>query len=374
MTLRAATYLLVVVSLTAFDGRALSVMTAQSARSGEYARMAAHIVRALKVGQGERVMLRVDRNTMPELEPIVREALERAGAKVETLAYGPANDLEQRLAQIDVYVWLPAPATLTGDDQRVLLARWVDRGGARREIHFHWSDGTRNLDSMPTTHTPERDRQYFDALEIDYGALSAQMGRAIALLSSGDVRVTTPVGTNIRFRTGGRPFNRQDGDASRLRVSQARMRIDRHIELPAGILRVAPIEESVSGVIAFAALYPSTTARAGRVRLEFDRGRIVNATAGDGQAELDAWLASNPPLRNFREFCLGFNPKLVMRPGDSVVPYYGYGAGVVRMSLGDNEELGGAVRGGTVRWNFFADATVVAGGQTLVKDGRLVPP
>jgi hypothetical protein len=43
------------------------------------------------------------------------------------------------------------------------------------------------------------------------------------------------------------------------------------------------------------------------------------------------------------------------------------------MSLGDNNELGGAVRGGGIRWLFFPDATVVAGGETLVERGRLGP-
>jgi hypothetical protein len=341
-------------------------------QENRFEQMAATIVRALKVTPGERVMLRLDPRSMPELEPVARAALERAGAKVETLPYGPAPDLEKRLAQTDVYVWLPAPAALTDDDQRAVLARWVDQGGARREIHFHWADGTRTLDATPARHTPEHDQLYFDALNIDYEELRGQMSRAIALLSSGEVRVTTPSGTDLRFRTANRPFNRQDGDASWLRVSQARMRIDRHIELPAGILRIAPLETSVSGVLAFAAFYPSTMARAGRVRFEFERGRIVRATAGDGQSELDSWLAANPALTHFREFCVGFNPKLSMNPGASVVPYYGYGAGVVRLSLGDNEELGGTVRGGAVRWNFIADATVEVGGQALVKDGRLV--
>jgi L-aminopeptidase/D-esterase-like protein len=41
------------------------------------------------------------------------------------------------------------------------------------------------------------------------------------------------------------------------------------------------------------------------------------------------------------------------------------------MSLGDNTELGGEVRGGGVRWLFFPDATVVAGDVTLVESGRL---
>ena len=55
------------------------------------------------------------------------------------------------------------------------------------------------------------------------------------------------------------------------------------------------------------------------------------------------------------------------------IPYYGYGAGVIRLSLGDNTELGGDVGGGYVRWNFFTDATVDVGSDTWVRGGRLVP-
>lgn len=77
--------------------------------------------------------------------------------------------------------------------------------------------------------------------------------------------------------------------------------------------------------------------------------------------------------RSFREFALGFNPLLAIPTvGEPWIPYYGYGAGVVRLSLGDNTELGGKVGGGYVRWNFFTDATVTVGGEVWVRDGRLV--
>ena len=59
--------------------------------------------------------------------------------------------------------------------------------------------------------------------------------------------------------------------------------------------------------------------------------------------------------------------------GETSLPYYGYGAGVVRMSLGDNSELGGAVRGNVVRWLFFPDATVTVGTDVIVQDGKLRP-
>ncbi len=44
---------------------------------------------------------------------------------------------------------------------------------------------------------------------------------------------------------------------------------------------------------------------------------------------------------------------------------------MVRLSLGDNSELGGAVRGGAARWFFFSDATVRVGGEVLAGAGHL---
>ena len=61
-----------------------------------------------------------------------------------------------------------------------------------------------------------------------------------------------------------------------------------------------------------------------------------------------------------------------MPEGQTFLPYYGYGAGIVRLSLGDNFEVGGAVRGGGVRWMFFPDTTVRAGNTVIVANGKLV--
>lgn len=337
-----------------------------------YDRMAERIAGALQLSRGERVLLRVHAETLPDLAPVVRRRLERDGARVETLPYGPTADLEARLARTDVYVWLPAPASATPADQTAALARWVDRGGGR-ELHVHWGDGTRNADGTPAQHTPAFDQIYLDALDIDYEALGAHMDRAIARLRAGGVHVTSPAGTDLRFRVGDRPFNKQDGDGSKARAERGRMRIDRHIELPSGVLRVAPMEDSVNGVMVVPAMaLPGGDAV--DVRLEFERGVVVRSAARSGHDRVAALLKSQPAASRFREFCLGFNPRLIRPPGESAIPYYGYGAGVVRLSLGDNTELGGNVRGGVVMWMFFTDVTVEAGGETIVKAGRLVLP
>ena len=150
------------------------------------------------------------------------------------------------------------------------------------------------------------------------------------------------------------------------------MRVDREVELPAGVIRVAPIESTVNGVIVVPQARLLENAKATGIRLEFANGKVVKATAETGQDALQAFLASSPALTSFREFCLGLNPKLVVPEDSAYLPYYGYGDAVVRLSLGDNTEVGGAVRGGASRWLFFPDTTVTVGGEPVVVNGHLV--
>ena len=351
----------------------VSVGAAGQARAADeipYPALASRIVTALKVSKGERVLLRVDPNDLGPLEAEVRKQLEAKGAVVESLKYGPAPDLADRLARTDIYIWLPAgDDAQTPAEQRKLLAQWLDSGRGR-QIHFHWNGGTRDADGLPVKHTAAYDRVYVNALDIDYAALSRAQDQAIALLRSDEVHVTTPAGTDLRFKIGDRPFNKQDGDASKARTATAKVRVDYEIELPAGVLRVAPLESTANGVLVVPkARFGQTVVT--KARLEFVDGVVTKATAESGGEALDAFLKSAPGASRFREFGLGFNPKLVVPPGESALPYYGYGDAVVRLSLGDNEEVGGAVRGGGVRWLFFPDTTVTVGKTTLVKDGKL---
>ena len=89
------------------------------------------------------------------------------------------------------------------------------------------------------------------------------------------------------------------------------------------------------------------------------------------RAELDAQPEA---VRFFRELGLGFNPLLTVPERDPWIPYYGYGAGVVRIGLGNNTEIGGAVAGGGYnRWrDLFTDCTITLNGEVWLKDGVFV--
>lgn len=340
--------------------------------ASSYDQMARRIVASLNPARGERVILRFDPETMPEVIGPLKRLLEEKGAVVESLAYGAAPNFEQKLNETDIYIWLPAgPRATTPPDQALRLGAWLDAGRGR-QIHFHWGDGSRAADGLAGAHSVEYDRLYLDALDIDYAALDREMESMISKLRAGEVRVTTPAGTDLRFKVGDRPFCKQNGDASRARMQNARVRIDREIELPAGALRVAPVEESVAGVMVI------PQARIGSVevkglRFEFERGAMTKYSASANEDALRRYLESSSALKHFREFALGMNPKLITPRGKVWVPYYGYGAGAVRLGLGDNSELGGKVLGGAVRWLFFMDATVSVGKDVLVRDGRLTP-
>ena len=278
--------------------------------------------------------------------------------------------LAEFLSKIDASIMLPG----ANPGHRIYAAIQNElRAGRGRTIHFHW-EGAYDFDGNLLNVTPDIDTLYQDAvIHTDYVALAGAQQQFEDAMRGAEIRVTTPAGTDIRFEIGDRPVNRQDGDASAAGASGPIL-IDREIELPAGAIRVAPVESTVVGRIVFPRSYWQGTL-VENLRMEFAGGvaELAGITADAGldrvlQAIGEAGIAG----RSFREFALGFNPCIPLQP--TYIPYYGYGSGIVRLSLGDNSELGGNVGGGYVRWNFFTDATVTIDGQPYTPSGECPAP
>jgi hypothetical protein len=362
-----------------------------AAQSGiDTALVATSVVSRMQLQPGERVLLVAVRGRSDELIPALRRRIAAAHAiDLGVLASTGEADptwstdftrnapkdragLATYLAGVDLAVMMPG-ATVTHPAYAAMQD--VLRSGKGRTIHFHW-EGAYALDGSVLEVTPERAQFYQRVLrDTDYAALAAVQLAFERAARAGQVRVTTPAGTDITFQVGDRPVTKQDGDASAARARLARNLIDREVELPAGAVRLAPLEESVNGKIAFP---PSVWAgeRVEGLVMRFVNGRVVDWTATSGSTAVERELGfAGDAGRAFREFALGFNPLLAIpTSGDRWIPYYGYGAGVVRLSLGDNTELGGRVGGVYVRWNFFTDATVTVGGTTWVSGGRMTIP
>ncbi len=371
----------------AFAALLLALPAAATAQIGDWSAIADELVERMALQSGERVLLVGAAGRFEPFIPVLRAAVRRAGATDlgaldgqgapfgEPTAFVTGARGMDRAAltvhfrAVDVAVMLPGP---TPADPAYAAMQDVLREGRGRTIHFHWI-GAYALDGNTLPITDAVDAHYRRALlNTDYAALGRAQAAFETAMRGAEVRVTTPAGTDLRFRIGDRPVTKQDGDASAARAARARNLIDREIELPAGAIRVAPIEESVHGTIAF----PPSTWNGQPMRglvLRVEAGRVVEVRAAEGRAAVEAEMAAaGDAARRFREFALGFNPLLAIPATEPWIPYYGYGAGVVRLSLGDNSELGGAVTGGYVRWNFFADATVRVGDTLWVENGRLI--
>ena len=355
----------------------------------------AAIVRQMQLTRGERVLMVAEPGQADAIVAPLRAAIKAAGATdlgvIAVRGKAPAawgtdftrgaegKDAEQLvsyLGVVDLGIMLPgaAPTDPAYDALQRILRAAPNATPVRgvRTVHFHWA-GAYSLAGELMTTAPAYAALYQRVLEqTDYVALAKAQRDFESAMRAAPVRVTTPAGTDLTFRIGERVVTKQDGDASAAHAKGGKVLIDREVELPAGAIRVAPIEESVNGTIAFPDGTWGGVAVKGLV-MTFAKGKLTTFTALAGKEGVDKELAAAGTAgRSFREFALGFNPLLVIPDkGERWIPYYGYGAGVVRLSLGDNSELGGKVTGGYVRWNFFTDATVRVGTRVWVDAGKM---
>ncbi len=357
------------------------------------------VVERLRLSPGERVFAAGLPGLFDELPATLAAAVERAGGVYlgtvsATGPYGEAGDaafmdaatgldregFRDLLRDVPVGVMLPGAAP-TDPSYAAMADLLRERLGDHRAIHFHWG-GAYPIESLSIpvgaeaganpSEDPVADAVYRRAIiEADYDALAAQQVAFEAAARAGEVHVTTPAGTDLRFQIGDRPVNRQDGEASAERARRGRIIIDREIEFPSGVLRVAPVESTVNGVLAFPrSVWGGVEVVDLVLTIESGRIRAIAASAGVEAARAELEAAGESAA--FRELGMGFNPLLAIPDEDPWLPYFGYGAGVVRLSLGDNSELGGTIGGGYVKWVFVLDATVEVGGERWVEDGHLI--
>ena len=357
----------------------------------DWTRVAQLIVHeALRLEAGERVLIHADPTYFPALTEAVRIEVNRAGA-VELAVHmlhppglervrrelrrreDPASRaMEDRsvaalFALADVYIWLPTSWAYNVWQTEEIIKTWPGRA-----VHFHWIMDV----SMDAGLFRRLSELYDAALWMDYAALTAHQRRVVEALQDTEIEVTDPRGTRLRFELRAAHFHLGNGDASKsfidgyARPGSAR---DREVELPAGAIRTVDIR-GTEGVLITP---PETFAgrQVGSARLEFSENRITRLTSERHGAWLEAvWRTQSGDRDRFGEFNVGVNPKLAVLPGLPAIPYYGYGAGVVRVSVGDNAESGGPYRSSYHQWFFLTDATIRANGRLIIEHGRLVVP
>jgi aminopeptidase len=140
---------------------------------------------------------------------------------------------------------------------------------------------------------------YFKVCTLDYAKMAQAMEPLYRRMKRADrVRLLAP-GTDLAFSIKGIGAKMCKGDRN----------------IPDGEVFSCPVKDSVNGVIQFNAptLYSGTKFE--NVRLEFKRGRIVDAAANNSQ-KLNEILDTDPGARYVGEFSLGLNPCILNPMGD----------------------------------------------------------
>ena len=147
---------------------------------------------------------------------------------------------------------------------------------------------------------------------------------------------------------------------------------DGHENFPDGEIFTGPIEDSVEGHIRFS--YPACYR--GRqvedVRLWFEKGKVVKATAAKNEAFLLEMLAIDDGAKFVGEFAFGTNPGIQMFTGDTL--FDEKIGGTVHLALGKGFLETGSKNDSAIHWDMVCDlrygGVVRVNGETFSENGQ----
>ncbi len=189
-------------------------------------------------------------------------------------------------------------------------------------------------------------------------ALSSDQERIVTRLQQYDeMRIVAP-DTDIRFRVGGRKWVSCDGQCN----------------LPDGEIFTSPVENSVEGTIRFTfpAIYRKREAT--DVRLRFESGRVVDATASKGRDYLASMLDMDEGARRVGEFAFGTNPSIDRYTRNGLLDEKI--AGTIHMALGASLPEAGGKNVSALHWDMICDlrqeGEVYGDGKQIYKEGEFL--
>ena len=188
--------------------------------------------------------------------------------------------------------------------------------------------------------------------------LGAQQQRWVERLEKADqVRIEGP-GTDLTMSVKGRRWANSDGKRN----------------LPSGEVFTGPLEQSANGVISFDIPSNHGGSLVEGVRLRFEQGRVVEATAERGQELLDEQLATDEGARYLGELGIGTNPHIT-RPTLKTL-YDEKILGTIHLALGRSYAETGGTNQSAIHWDLVCDlrteGRVLLDGELFLENGRLL--
>jgi aminopeptidase len=190
-------------------------------------------------------------------------------------------------------------------------------------------------------------------------AFAGELDRVAAFLAGVDeLRFVAPGGTDLRLRVGGRRWYPSAGREY----------------FPDGEVFTGPVEDSAEGTVAysFPAVYRGREVDG--VRLRFERGRVVEATAERGEEFLLAMLDQDDGARFLGEVAFGLNDSLTEFTRSTLLDEKI--GGTFHLAVGASYPETGGVNVSALHWDMVCDlrsgGEVWADGRLVYRDGRFL--
>jgi len=348
------------------------------------------VTKSMRIAEGESVFINAVCDALELAEAIALEC-DILGAKPMVVTYSDEYMKKALTLPIEKYVeatpkhWLKAiEATdaFIGIGRAALAEVPLSRIGARTRGRKPISDamdkkGVRWVAiGYPTANCAKESgmtptffkKATLSALDIDYAAL-AKKGQQIAkaVCDSTNVHVTSDKGTDIEFQVTSRKWLVDDGIISKEDIELG----DIGLNLPCGEVFTCPIETSANGRVFFDVPINYFGHKISGLKLEFEKGKVVNYDAEHGKKDFKEVLDSATGDKDrIAEFAIGLNPKAQFIHDTLVDEKV---LGTIHIAIGDNK---GPAYGGkndsSIHWDLImTHPTVTADRKTIMKNGKL---
>lgn len=267
-------------------------------------------------------------------------------------AHEPVNRLSMtRLGdRRDPYRWVGAlhPTQAFAQDARMSLDEYAA---------FVYAACLPTVDQLPEDARPFVDPTADPAAPLTFWrAFARWQGEVAAFLSSKrELHVVGPH-IDLRLSVAGRTWWSADG----------------HVNFPDGEVFTGPVEDSVQGWVAFTypAIFGGREVRG--VRLRFEQGVAVEASAESGEEFLLQMMAMDPGARRLGEFAIGSNPSIDRFTSNTL--FDEKIKGTCHMALGRSIPGTGGVNESALHWDMVCDlrqdSRIFVDGELLYENGE----
>jgi len=209
------------------------------------------------------------------------------------------------------------------------------------------------------------DRIFWDTLDVDFRRLYKFNERMRKLLKGTATIRIVGERTDLTFSVKGREFINDCGIVAKEKIG--------YMNLPAGEIFVAPVEDSANGEIYFdlPCMYHYGKQVEG-VWFRFKSGKVVQYRIRKGQKDFEDMIKNASGAKTtIAELGIGTNPNA--RPTGGMIIVDEKLLGTIHMAIGQNKLYGGRNEA-TIHWDFFKSmgrgSRVYADGRVVMKDGK----